>query len=119
MAPGECSHASVDVLVLVSNVLVATQYELSPPPGDAVSAIAFAPSSSTKLLVASWDKQLYNYDVANHESSLIRTYEHRAPILDVCFGDDDNEAFTAGMDWVVNRCSQNGKLQLQNRRTDH
>ncbi|KAF4126544.1 cell cycle arrest protein BUB3 [Geosmithia morbida] len=80
-----------------------TQYELSPPPGDAVSALAFAPSAPTKLLVSSWDKKLYSYDVSNPESSLVRTYDHRAPILDVCFGDHDGEAFTAGMDWVVNR----------------
>ncbi|KAL6862810.1 mitotic spindle checkpoint protein Bub3 [Amphichorda felina] len=80
----------------------ATQYELSPPPGDAVSALAFAPGPSTKLLVSSWDKKLYSYNVANTEASLLRTYEHRAPVMDVCFGDDENEAFTAGMDWVVN-----------------
>lgn len=81
----------------------ATQYELSPPPGDAVSALAFAPTPSTKLLVSSWDKKLYSYDVANPESSLLQTYEHRAPVLDVCFGDNEGEAFTAGMDWVVSR----------------
>jgi cell cycle arrest protein BUB3 len=84
---------------------VATQYELSPPPGDAVSAIAFAPVSGTKLLVSSWDKKVYHYDISNgpEASSLVNTYEHRAPVLDVCFGADDNEAFTAGMDWTVNR----------------
>lgn len=81
----------------------ATQYELSPPPGDAVSALAFAPDAPTKLLVSSWDKKLYSYDVAHPESSLLQTYDHRAPVLDVCFGDNGSEAFTAGMDWVVNR----------------
>ncbi|KAG9259185.1 WD40-repeat-containing domain protein [Emericellopsis atlantica] len=81
----------------------ATQYELSPPPGDAISALAFAPNGSTKLLAASWDKKLYAYDVAKPDSSLIKTYEHRAPVLDVCFGDNENEAYTAGMDWVVNK----------------
>lgn len=83
----------------------ATQYELSPPPGDAVSAIAFAPISGTKLLVSSWDNKVYHYDLTNgpEASSLVTTYEHRAPVLDVCFGADDNEAFTAGMDWTVNR----------------
>ncbi|KAK7397959.1 mitotic spindle checkpoint protein Bub3 [Neonectria punicea] len=83
----------------------ATQYELSPPPGDAVSSISFAPSSGTKLLVSSWDKKVYCYDIAGGagEMNLVNTYEHRAPVLDVCFGADDNEAFTAGMDWAVNR----------------
>ncbi|KAG8425048.1 mitotic spindle checkpoint protein Bub3 [Metarhizium acridum] len=83
----------------------ATQFELSPPPGDAVSAVAFAPSDSSKLLVSSWDKKVYSYDVASggSEGSLTNTYEHRAPVLDVCFGANDNEAFTAGMDWTVSR----------------
>ena len=86
-----------------ADFVLATQYELSPPPGDAVSAIAFAPGQSSKLLVASWDKKLYSYDVANPESSLLQTYEHRAPVLDVSFGDNVSEAYTAGMDWVVNK----------------
>lgn len=48
---------------------------------------------------------MYYYDITNgpEASSLVNTYEHRAPVLDVCFGADDNEAFTAGMDWTVNR----------------
>lgn len=91
------------ILLRDANLLTATQYELSPPPGDAVSSIAFAPAPSTKLLVASWDKKLYSYDASKPESSLLQTYEHKAPVLDVCFGDDENDAFTAGMDWVVNR----------------
>lgn len=79
-----------------------------PPPGDAVSSLSFAPTSGTKLLVSSWDKKVYFYDVASAdgESNLINTFEHRAPVLDVCFGANDNEAFTAGMDWTVNRCAQ-------------
>ena len=70
-----------------------------------MSAIVFAPTSPTKLLVSSWDKNVYCYDIASGagETNLINTYEHRAPVLDVCFGADDNEAFTAGMDWRVNR----------------
>ncbi|RCI10408.1 hypothetical protein L249_4355 [Ophiocordyceps polyrhachis-furcata BCC 54312] len=83
----------------------ATQYELSPPPGDAVSSLAFAPGSVTKLLVAAWDTKVYSYDIAGgpDETHLIKTYEHRAPVLDVCFGASDDEAFSAGLDWGVNR----------------
>lgn len=91
------------ILPRYANLLTATQYELSPPPGDAVSSIAFGPAPSTKLVVSSWDKKLYSYDASKPESSLLQTYEHKAPVLDVCFGDDENDAFTAGMDWVVNR----------------
>lgn len=31
----------------------------------------------------------------------MQTYEHRAPVLDVCFGDGENDAYTTGLDWDV------------------
>ncbi|RFU31174.1 hypothetical protein B7463_g5160, partial [Scytalidium lignicola] len=83
----------------------ATQTELSQPPSDAVSSLKFAPNSPTRLLVSSWDKFVYLYDISGEEAGgkIIQKYEHRAPVLDVCFGADDNEAFSAGMDWQVKR----------------
>lgn len=70
-----------------------------------MSALVFSPESSSKLLVSSWDKNVYHYDLTNGavDAKLVNTYEHRAPVLDVCFGADDDEAYTAGMDWAVNR----------------
>jgi cell cycle arrest protein BUB3 len=55
--------------------------------------------------VSSWDKNVYLYEISSEDEGgkLIETYTHRAPVLDVCFGADDNEAFTAGMDWQVKR----------------
>ncbi|KAF2143678.1 uncharacterized protein K452DRAFT_267971 [Aplosporella prunicola CBS 121167] len=80
------------------------QFELAQPPSDAVSAVKFAPDSSTRLLVSSWDKHVYLYDTHSQPGGeLIRKVEHRAPVLDVCFGKDDNEAFSAGLDWDVKR----------------
>ncbi|KAL9000098.1 MAG: hypothetical protein Q9169_001173 [Polycauliona sp. 2 TL-2023] len=78
------------------------QYELSDPPSDAVSAIKFAPAS-LQLLVASWDKNVYLYDTSDNGGRLLRTYQHRAPVLDVCFGDNDEDAYTVGLDWDVRR----------------
>jgi len=47
---------------------------------------------------------LYETHGAEEEGGkLIEKFEHRAPVLDVCFGADDNEAFTAGMDWQVKK----------------
>lgn len=34
---------------------------------------------------------------------LLKKFEHRAPVLDVCFGANDDEVFSAGMDWDVKR----------------
>ncbi|KAL8758385.1 MAG: hypothetical protein Q9199_001519 [Rusavskia elegans] len=78
------------------------QYELSDPPSDAISAIKFAPAS-LQLLVASWDKNVYLYDTSESGGRLLRTYQHRAPVLDVCFGDNDEDAYTTGLDWDVRR----------------
>lgn len=56
------------------------------------------------MLVASWDKNVYLYDAQDGEAArIIKTFEHRAPVLDVCFGKDDQEAFTVGLDWDVRR----------------
>lgn len=84
------------------------QAELTPPPPDAISALNFGPGSSTKLLVSSWDKNVYLYDThaepgGDGNGRLIRTYPHRAPVLDVCFGKDEDEAFSVGLDWDVRR----------------
>ncbi|RYP26466.1 hypothetical protein DL767_008028 [Monosporascus sp. MG133] len=83
----------------------ASQFELAQPPNDAISSLVFAPESSTRLLVSSWDKNVYLYDTQGEgeggHGSLIRTFEHRAPVMDVCFGANDNEAFSAGLDWQV------------------
>ena len=81
------------------------QHELANPPKDAISALKFAPNSPTRLLVASWDKNVYLYETIGEEEGgkVVEVFEHRAPVLDVCFGADDDEAFTAGMDWQVKR----------------
>ncbi|KAI1201440.1 WD40-repeat-containing domain protein [Nemania serpens] len=88
----------------------AAQFELAQPPNDAISALVFAPESPSRLLVSSWDRNVYLYDTQataaataaeGQQGSLIRTIEHRAPVLDVCFGANDDEAFSGGMDWQV------------------
>ncbi|TGJ78239.1 hypothetical protein E0Z10_g10526, partial [Xylaria hypoxylon] len=87
----------------------AAQFELAQPPNDAISALVFAPESPSRLLVASWDSNIYLYDTQTAaadegpQGSLVRTIEYRAPVLDVCFGANDDEAFSAGMDWQVSR----------------
>ena len=106
-----CSYLSVLYQVpkilckYLPQTLTAIQFELSQSPTDAVSALEFAPESPTRLLVSSWDKHVYLYDTQDQEAGgkLVEKYEHRAPVLGVCFGADDNEAFTAGMDWQVKR----------------
>lgn len=82
---------------------VATQFEAAQPPSDAISSLVFAPQPSTRLLASSWDKNVYLYEVGEESASLVRSFPHRAPVLDVCFGATADEAYTAGMDWQVTR----------------
>ncbi|EPQ62183.1 Component of the nuclear pore complex [Blumeria graminis f. sp. tritici 96224] len=88
----------------------AVQYELSQPPTDAVSSLAFASGVPTLLAVASWDKYIYLYDISDQEAhgKLISKHEHRAPVLDLCFGAGDSHIFTAGVDCQVK------KIDLEN-----
>lgn len=56
--------------------------------------------------MCSWDRHVYLYDLGHTgEAScqLMSKIEHRAPVLDVCFGKNDDELFTAGLDWDVSR----------------
>ncbi|KAF2838864.1 WD domain-containing protein [Patellaria atrata CBS 101060] len=80
------------------------QYAVPDPPTDAISAVKFGPGPSRLLLVSSWDKNIYLYEVQDGGSSqLLRRVELEAPILDVCFGDNEHEAYTAGLDWAVSK----------------
>lgn len=76
------------------------QFELSDPPSDAISAIKFAPTS-LRLLVASWDKNVYLYDTFQSGGRLLQMFQHRAPVLDICLGESDEDAYTTGLDWDV------------------
>jgi cell cycle arrest protein BUB3 len=86
-------------------IMSSTQFEVAEPPSDAISAIRFSPhADSNKVVVASWDKNVYLYEVtADKQCNLLNKYSHRAPVLDVCFGRDDTEIYSACLDWDVRR----------------
>lgn len=80
------------------------QFELAQNPTEPISAVKFATNNPTRLLVSSWDRHVYLYDThAEPGGKLLQKFEHRAPVLDVCFGRNDNEAFSCGLDWEVRR----------------
>ncbi|KAH8724968.1 WD40-repeat-containing domain protein [Phaeosphaeriaceae sp. PMI808] len=83
---------------------MSSQFELAQNPTEPISSVKFSPTTPTRLLVSSWDRHVYLYDThAESGGKLLRKFEHAAPVLDVCFGRDDNEAFTCGLDWEVRR----------------
>ncbi|GAD94782.1 nuclear pore complex subunit, putative [Paecilomyces variotii No. 5] len=89
--------------------MASNQFVVSSPPTDAISALKFSPEpESTRIVVSSWDKNVYLYELRDEngnvgEGKLLQKFEHRAPVLDVCFGADENEIYTAGLDWDVRR----------------
>lgn len=95
-------HARLSQICLLT---ILDQYEVQDLPTDAISALRFSPHpGSHKFVVASWDKHAYLYEVSdNKQCTLLNKFEHRAPVLDVCFGKDDQEIYTACLDWDVRR----------------
>ncbi|KAL3433526.1 WD40-repeat-containing domain protein [Aspergillus tetrazonus] len=89
--------------------MASNQFTITSPPTDAISALKFSPApDSTRFVVSSWDKNVYVYDLRDEngaagEGKLLQKFEHRAPVLDVCFGATEDEIFTAGLDWDVKR----------------
>lgn len=85
------------------------QFTVASPPTDAISALKFSPEpDSTRFVVSSWDKNVYLYDLRDEngnvgEGKLLQKFEHRAPVLDVCFGENENVIYTAGLDWDVRK----------------
>lgn len=77
------------------------QHEVSEPPLDAISGLHFSPHTPNKLIVSSWDKCVYLYDVT--DGSKLSSVEFEASLLDACFGEDDEEAFAGGLDCEVYR----------------
>lgn len=91
---------------------------MASPPSDAISALKFSPDpGSTRFVVSSWDKNVYLYELRDEngnvgEGKLLQKFEHRAPVLDVCFGATEDEIYTAGLDWDVRKCVLPGFLHF-------
>mmetsp|Transcript_51858 Transcript_51858/g.105568 ORF Transcript_51858/g.105568 Transcript_51858/m.105568 type:complete len:333 (-) Transcript_51858:67-1065(-) len=76
----------------------ANQSELADPPKDGISAIQFAPEHNL-LLVSSWSTEVRMYDVLVNMKRA--QYNHKAAVLDCCWGTDQNRCFSGGVDRCV------------------
>jgi len=75
--------------------------ELASPPEDGIVSLRFSPStSSSDLLVTSWDKTLRLYDVKANK--LKSCFKQAGPVFAACF-QDSMVAFGAGMECAVKR----------------
>lgn len=74
-----------------------SEYTLTPPPGDGVSAVEFAPSANV-VLSACWDSKLRLYDVTPNR--LVHAFDTKAACLDCCFV-DNRTGVCGGLDRTV------------------
>ncbi|CAH1797425.1 unnamed protein product [Owenia fusiformis] len=75
--------------------------EVTSPPDDSVSSLAFSPAScpSTFLVAGSWDNNARCWEVqANGNTTPKAQQTHTGPVLDICWSDDGTKVFTASAD---------------------
>ncbi|EDO43356.1 predicted protein [Nematostella vectensis] len=80
------------------------EFKLGQAPEDGISAVKFSPTSSSFLLVSSWDTSVRLYDVQNDDMRL--KYNHSYSVLDCCF-QDAVHAFSGGLDNNLKMCDLN------------
>ena len=78
------------------------QFEVTDVPSDIISSIKFA-SSGRKFLASSWDRYVYVYHITESGASLAQKIQHRAPVLDAVWGEDEDVIYSGGLDWDVRR----------------
>ena len=78
------------------------QFEVTDAPSDIISSIKFA-SSRRKFLASSWDRYVYIYEITESGASLAQKIQHRAPVLDAVWGEDEDVIYSGGLDWDVRR----------------
>lgn len=85
-------------LVTPGAAATAADIELSQPPPDSISALAFSPAADF-LAVASWDNSVRIYGVeANGTSAGKASYSHEGPVLDAVWSPDGSKVISAGAD---------------------
>ncbi|KAK5110687.1 hypothetical protein LTR85_000748 [Meristemomyces frigidus] len=92
---------------------MSAQYELDNPPSDAISSVSFS-ASGNKLAVGSWDRTVSIYRRAESgEAPFIRETgaQCRAPVLDVCWGADEETLYCVGLDQDVRLLKSEGDEQ--------
>ena len=96
----------------------AKDFELSPPPTDGISDIAFSPTADL-LAVSSWDNQTRIYDIQtntfnNTLSSQPKTsIAHDQPVLSCAWSSDGSKVFSAGCDKSIKVLDVASMQQIQ------
>ena len=97
------------------------QHELEDPPSDIISSIAFSPDGK-RILVGSWDQYIYVYDAVDEDGApFLRfgRFDCIAPVLDICWGKTEQEAFVVGLDQAVRKLVVDDGLTIPNTLSVH
>jgi cell cycle arrest protein BUB3 len=81
---------------------VMSEIHLSTPPSDGVSNVVFGRHTPDSLLVSSWDNSVRLYNTTQNVQ--LHQYQHKAAVLDVCFGRSDGQCFSGSVDRSVRLC---------------
>ncbi|EEB17788.1 mRNA-associated protein mrnp, putative [Pediculus humanus corporis] len=79
-------------------------FEVTSPPDDSVSSIAFSPASLPQnfLIAGSWDNNVRCWEVEQSGKTIPKSIQSMdGPILDVCWSDDGTKVFMASCDKQV------------------
>jgi cell cycle arrest protein BUB3 len=85
-----------------AGVVIMSEIQLSSPPSDGVSNVVFGRHTPDSLLVSSWDCGVRLYNTTQNVEVL--HYQHKAAVLDVCFGRSDSQCFSGSVDRSVRMC---------------
>jgi cell cycle arrest protein BUB3 len=79
-----------------------SEIQLSSPPADGITNVVFGRHTPDSLLVSSWDNSVRLYNTTQNVQ--VHQYQHKAAVLDVCFGRTDSQCFSGSVDRSVRVC---------------
>jgi len=79
-----------------------SEIQLSTPPADGITNVVFGRHTPDSLLVSSWDNSVRLYNTTQNVQ--VHQYQHKAAVLDVCFGRTDSQCFSGSVDRSVRVC---------------
>lgn len=99
---GAAANAAQNTTAAASTSNPMKDFEVTSPPDDTVSQLAFSPQASSNavlLAASSWDNSIRVWEVQGNGQSVPKAMQtHGAPVLDVCWNDEGTQLFTASCD---------------------
>lgn len=98
------TSSSFGATVTPSSANPMKDFEVSSPPDDSISSLAFSPSTLPQnfLIAGSWDNNVRCWEVEQSGKTIPKSMQTmQGPVLDVCWSDDGTKVFMASCDKMV------------------